>query len=443
MIWLILLFAFVLRLISLNQSLWLDEATTALVSKMPIVDIFTKFLPADFHPPFYYLLMKGWVSIFGSSEISLRIPSIIFGVATIYFTYLIAKKLFNEKIANITSILSATSGLFVYYSQEARMYALAALLVSILFYLFIEKKWVVFSLVLPLLAMTDYVALLILPVFLIFAGKDLKKLLLSLIPMSLVFALWSPVFLKQISAGTGVVGTNWGNILGTLTWKNLTLIPVKFIIGRIGFDNRILYAFIAGSGVLLYGYLILMGSKSILRRPLNGYPLKLILGWLVMPIILGILVSIRIPILHYFRFIFCLPAFYILVAKGIDGFKGTWFGTFIAATMFINIFSTGIYLLDTRFQRENWRNIALVIGNDKVIFLANSQREALTYYGKDNQIIYYKNFDEDKPQIWLSRYVWSIFDPTDAARAKIEDLGYNKDQELNLNGVEFWRYIKQ
>jgi len=78
-----------LRLISIDQSLWLDEATTALAAKMPLADIFTKFLPGDFHPPLYYLLMKGWGSLFGLSEISLRTPSVIFGILTIYFIYLI------------------------------------------------------------------------------------------------------------------------------------------------------------------------------------------------------------------------------------------------------------------------------------------------------------------------------------------------------------------
>jgi len=52
------------------------------------------------------------------------------------------------------------------------MYALAAFLVSVLVYLFLEKKWILFAIVLPILAMTDYVALLVLPIFLVFAGKD-------------------------------------------------------------------------------------------------------------------------------------------------------------------------------------------------------------------------------------------------------------------------------
>lgn len=435
-IWVVLIPALVMRLISLNQSLWLDEATTALVAKMPLTDIFTKFLPADFHPPFYYLLMKGWVGVFGSSEISLRIPSVIFGVATVYFIYLIAKKLFDRKVAVIASALAASSGLLIYYSQEARMYSLAALLVSILFYLFLERKWLLFSICLAILGMTDYVALLVVPVFLIFGWKDRKKLLLSFIPLSAVFVFWAPVFLKQITGGLGVEGSPWWKILGTLTWKNLGLIPVKFILGRISFDNGIIYGVVSAFVGIIYFILI------IVRRPFKTRSCIPILGWLFIPVFLGALISLKVPILYYFRFIFCLPALYILLARGIAGLRGKIFYISLSGVILINVVSSGYYLFDSKFQREDWRGIARAVGEDLVVYPAASQEEALTYYGKGGQIVYYKNFDGGSQNIWLSRYVWNIFDPEDSARIKIENLGYNKVQELNLNGVEFWKYTK-
>src|SRR5687767_8667960 len=139
MIYLILLFSGLLRLISINQSLWLDEATSALVAQMSFSDIFIKFLPGDFHPPLYYLVLKIWAGIFGYSEISLRLPSVIFGICTVYVIYLLGKEMFNKKVGLIASLLLATSGLNIYYSQEARMYSLATLLVSLLVYFFIKR----------------------------------------------------------------------------------------------------------------------------------------------------------------------------------------------------------------------------------------------------------------------------------------------------------------
>ncbi len=432
----ILLLGTVLRLISINQSLWLDEATTALAAKMSLADIFTKFFPGDFHPPLYYLLMKGWGSLFGLSEISLRTPSVIFGILTIYLIYLIAKKIFDTKTARIASILAATSGLLIYYSQEARMYSLAAFLVTLLFYLFLEKKWMLFSIFLPILAMTDYVSLLIIPVFWLLGYKDWRKLALAHIPLFIILIAWLPTFLSQLSGGFSVQGSAWWNLLGTISLKNIALIPVKFIFGRISFDNKILYGAVSLASAFLYVFLL------ILRRPLKDFSSKVVWAWLVVPILLAILISIKIPILYYFRFLFCLPAFYILAAGGLTSLKGKTFWIFSSVVILINIASSSLYLFSPKFQRENWRAVAEAVGTDAIIYPSNSQKEALTYYQKGGQIVYFQNFSGEPRAIWLSRYVWQIFDSKDMARIKIENLGYNKVQELNLNGVEFWKYIK-
>ncbi|MFA6602424.1 MAG: hypothetical protein WCT01_01340, partial [Candidatus Shapirobacteria bacterium] len=69
----------VLRLISLDQSLWLDEAITAQVAKKTPTEIVSQFSVADFHPPTYYWLMAGWSRVCQNSEVCLRLPSVIFG----------------------------------------------------------------------------------------------------------------------------------------------------------------------------------------------------------------------------------------------------------------------------------------------------------------------------------------------------------------------------
>jgi uncharacterized membrane protein len=426
-----LLVGLVLRLISLNQSLWLDEATSALAAKMPLSDFFTKFMPGDFHPPLYYLILKLWASIFGFSEISLRIPSVIFGLGMVYFVYLIAKKLFNEKTGIIAATLIATSGLAVYYSQEARMYSLAAFLVGVLVYMFIQKKWVLFSITLALLAMTDYVSLFILPVFWILGKKDFKKLVLAHIPAFAVFLIWLPVFYKQILGGLSVQGSNWWNLLGVPTIKNAALILVKFILGRISFDNKIIYGAITAAVILLFGFVIYKARRSS----------KLIWLWLSLSIFLGILISFKVPTLSYFRFLFCLPAFYILLAVGIEK-AGRYKYLFLSALIAVNLISTMYYLTNYKFQREDWRAAARAIGSDTIVFPVASQTEALEYYGKGSQIVFAGSFAGSEKEIWLSRYVWQIFDPTDSARKKVENLGYNMRGQYNFNGVVFYKYSK-
>lgn len=432
MIWLIVLIGVFLRLVSLNQSLWLDEATSALVSKMSLVEIFTKFLPGDFHPPLYYLILKYWSDIFGTSEVALRTPSLIFGTLTIYIVYLIGKKIFNEKIGLLSSLLLATSGLHIYYSQEARMYSLATMLVSLSVYLFLENKYILFSLILVFMGMTDYVSLLIIPIFFLFNLKNWKKILISLLPLFFVFMIWSTIFGKQISAGLAQEGSNWWKILGIPTLKNVALIPVKFILGRIDFDNKFIYGTIVVFSLFIYGI-------NILRRPLKGNPCKLIFLWLIAPIIIGVLLSFKIPTLTYFRFLFCLPAFYLLTANGIVS-SNKYSKLFLVLAISINILCTLYYVLTPRFHREDWRSASIALGQQKIVFPSNSQKEALIYYGKSDQIISINQLNKDDKNIWLSRYVWEIFDPADNAKKKIENLGYNKTGEFNFNGVVLYKY---
>ncbi len=418
----------------MNESLWLDEATTALVSKMPIHDIFSKFLPGDFHPPLYYLLMKYWVIVFGNSEVSLRVPSLVFALLTIYVVY--------KTFGKLSAILLASAPLLFYYAAEARMYTMAMFLVSALvsYFLKIVKKgnrrdYFIFSVILSLVFLTDYVAFLIIPALWFYAliiNKDRVwwgKFILSHVLLIASAVLWSPYFQKQLMSGLNVaiIAPAWSLLLGRLSLKNLALIPVKFMIGRVSFDNKLIYFLITAFLGSLFSWLIYRGRKV-------G---RLVWLWLVVPLFFAAILSFRISILTYFRFLFILPAFYIIIAAGIKRLgKYSKLMTFLV--LVINLTLIGYYVANPRFHREDWRAAAKMIGNDQIVLPADSQKEALTYYGKAGQIV----TDPTGNTIWLSRYVAEVFDPRDLVRKKVENLGYNKVAEYNFNGVVFWKYRK-
>ena len=85
---LILLLAFLLRLINIDQSLWLDEAIGAIaVEKFSYGEIVNTFMLSDNHPPLYYLLLKFSTNIFGFSELGIRMLTVLSGVFSILFSY--------------------------------------------------------------------------------------------------------------------------------------------------------------------------------------------------------------------------------------------------------------------------------------------------------------------------------------------------------------------
>jgi len=124
----ILLLAALLRFYRLDaQSLWNDEGNSARLSERSI-DLILEGTASDIHPPGYYLLLHGWRALFGADEVGLRSLSAVAGIGLVALTYLLARELFDAPTGLIAAFLGAISPLAVYYSQEARMYALLAAL---------------------------------------------------------------------------------------------------------------------------------------------------------------------------------------------------------------------------------------------------------------------------------------------------------------------------
>ncbi|CAN5302305.1 hypothetical protein BH10PAT1_BH10PAT1_3080 [soil metagenome] len=443
-----------LRLISLNQSFWIDEATSASTIKMSLAQFFGKFMPGDFHPPLYYLTARVWSMFFGTSEIALRSLSVLFGILTIYVVYLIGKEinkqslsLRDKNVGIIASILLATSGLHIYYSQEARMYSMSTFLVTLAIYFFIHlrqgyggqvKIWIGYAITLGLIGATDYLPLLILPIFWIYGVLSkqkftwFKKLFMSHIILFLFAILWMPTFLKQLSSGLNVVNHSpaWVSVLGKFSIKDILLIPVKFGIGRVGFDNKFIYGFVVLIVFSIFGYLLFKGLRLIFVQRTTSLWLGL---WLIVPLILALIISLKFPVLNYFRFLFVLPALYLILASGKK--------KLVILVVVINLITSFMYLTNIRFQREDWRGFSKFIGNNPVIFPADSQKEAFLYYNSNANILNVNDLNNMK-NVWLMRYAQPISDPSDSTRMKIENLGYIKTNEYDFNGVTVFKYAK-
>lgn len=127
----ILLLAAFLRFYHLSaQSLWSDEGNSAALARRGFTEIAQR-AAFDIHPPLYYWLLKIWAVIWGNSEAGLRSLSAALGVALVYVVWLLGRSLFGNRVGLIAAFIAALSPLQVYYSQEARMYMLLALLGSV------------------------------------------------------------------------------------------------------------------------------------------------------------------------------------------------------------------------------------------------------------------------------------------------------------------------
>ncbi len=88
---------------------------------------------ADIHPPGYYWMLKLWSGMFGFSAGGIRSLSALSGILTVAVVYKTALEITyrtekkQHEFALLASFLAAVSPFQVFYSQEARMYALLAL----------------------------------------------------------------------------------------------------------------------------------------------------------------------------------------------------------------------------------------------------------------------------------------------------------------------------
>ncbi|OGO36565.1 MAG: hypothetical protein A2W35_02125 [Chloroflexi bacterium RBG_16_57_11] len=163
----ILLLGLILRLIRLDTVLWGDEvATWAFARRHPLVEMLVYSLH-DPTPPLYYILMHFIIPLLGASIVMLRLPSVLLGVALIPVVYWSMRQAsFNKIDALVATLLAAMSSVLIYYSQEARAYALLAFLgtlsVGMLYYRFRNPGWcndLLYGLVLLLLVTTSYYGL--------------------------------------------------------------------------------------------------------------------------------------------------------------------------------------------------------------------------------------------------------------------------------------------
>jgi len=133
--------AALLRFATLDvQSFWFDEAVTVHLVRMPFADMLAAIPGSESTPPLYYLLAWTWEALFGSAEIGLRSLSALLGTAAVPVAYLVGAQLVSRRAGLMAAALVAVNPLLVWYSQEARAYALLVLLAGLSLLFFARAK---------------------------------------------------------------------------------------------------------------------------------------------------------------------------------------------------------------------------------------------------------------------------------------------------------------
>lgn len=452
--------AFLIRLIAINQSLWLDEATSVMAIKhLNYGEILFKFSPFDFHPPGYYFFLKFWTGIFGFSEAAVRMPSVLASILTGYVVFLIGKKIFSAEIGWWATVFYLFNPLAVYYSQEARMYSIVTLFLTALLFLIIKglrlnklenKNCLIIFVLVFLSVFTFYGSVLFITSLIIYfiIKRNYQTAFYFIISLFLILLFLSPLLLRQLDNAKSMLNVviNWKSVLGGTDIKNLILIPLKFTSGRISFFPKIIYYVLSGLWALIISFFVFKGA--IRNR---------MLSWLlVFPIIMGLVISFITPMLQYFRFVYLLPVMAVLISVGVKELKGLRVNGLKSSRVkefkgFVRIFIlfgfviwSMVYLLIPQFHREDWKSLATDLPKQSKIYMIISSSDALSYYRSDIHLVDVRSINKltnIENELIIIPYTTEIHGVD--YKINLQTRGYKISQEKTYRGllIEYWKKI--
>lgn len=190
----------VFRLILMEDSLFADELSTFFVVNQDFSGMwFQVKSPQELTPPLYFVL--AWLaSKLGSDPTLLRLPSVLAGVASIPLVYLLGSMTLGRRAAIVGAAITSLSPLMIYYSAEARAYALLTFLVlcsAIVLLLALDRGspgwWVLYAVLLAATMYTHYTGVFVIAAQTVWAfavaPKARKAICLS---VALSVVLWAP-----------------------------------------------------------------------------------------------------------------------------------------------------------------------------------------------------------------------------------------------------------
>jgi mannosyltransferase len=406
----ILLVAAVLRFYQLGtESLWMDEAWSIRESGESISQI----VAHSNQPPLYFLILRFWIRLWGTGESAIRSLSAVIGVAAVGVTFLTGSALFGRRAALVAALLSAISAFQIYFSQEARGYALLMLLTALSFLFFIRSlrsdrmsdhiAYLASSLLMGYTHFFSWFLILAQVAYLLLrppVGRARRLKHLITFAALFVFLIPQLLLLKGIAASL----TGGGFWIATPTLATIAETMQLFSVSpewRIGS-----YAVTAMfAGLSLWGLFSLRRRSdppdpssiparirslaSRLRLDGPGESLLLVL-WLFVPVTVAFVESRLLTPIYWHRYLIgSSPALVLLVAKSLARINRRsifW----VALTAIVLMSSPGLYRYYENDVKEQWREVAALVeseslADDTIVFNVDLAAGPFRYYFKGSQ----------------------------------------------------------
>lgn len=403
----ILLLALGLRLYRLDaQSLWNDEGTSVAVAQRDLATI-ARDAANDIHPPLYYWLLHGWVGLLGTGEAAVRSLSALLGVGLVAIIYALGRQLRSEKeawIGLLAAFLAAVNPFQIYYSQEARMYMLAAVLAAaavLALIRFVESRS---AAALAALVVLEAAGLYTHYSFAFVVVAVNLGYLLSLWPRKghldrgqaagwiaaqavvvLLYLPWLPTALRQV--------TGWASPSPHVPFSQAVADMWRWLaLGPTAETGQ------AAAPLLAAAFLAVAGLLGLSRR--QTWKPALLLVWLAVPAVS--ILALGLYREAYLKFLLVVsPPVMLLVATGMAGHGKQPWRTMLrvvqAIALLLVLAGAGMtlrnYYVEPAYARDDYRGIAAYIeaierADDAIVLNAPGQQEVFGYYYHGNLPVY-------------------------------------------------------
>lgn len=335
------------------ESCWHDESWTWGLIRGTPKDLVLRLSKFDAHPPLYFLLAQAW-TLLGSSDAWLRALSVLFGLAAIPLLHRLAARMGGPRAGLFAAAALTLSPYHVYYSREARSYALLVLLcvvsLDLLFDLVLapdRKKWAAFAAVSAAILLTHYMGCFFLAaeaIAVLILRRErpgiLREFALAALGAMILYLPWLPVFIRHVTA---VNAGFWlpAPTASVIGFSLCSLIVSPFFMGSLGY-------WLAGA---FFG-LAAVGVRG--RKELG------LLLLAVFPPLGELLVSLHRPLFYAQTFQYILLPVFVLAAVAVarlPGLRGAALAAAACAAML-----PGLYRTESQLAKEDWRGAVAWMG---------------------------------------------------------------------------------
>jgi mannosyltransferase len=377
MLWGIVALGTALRLIALGaKSFWLDEIASMVIARMPGNWFWHWLWTEEGNMALYYVILRPWLGIH-LGESTVRLLSVLPGIASLPIMYLLAKRLFGRNVGLLAALFLSFSTCSVVYSQEARGYSWLLLGV-------VTSTWLLAVLIArPSYALAFWYALAAGVTFYFHYFGLLVPLAhaVSLVALPKERRPWRQLLIAGVIVAGFAAPVLW--MVRTQPARHLDWVqkPSLLEIYHLG-------VFLAAESGKAVGPVLLVVELALLvvffrnmlalrssDRANPGYwAYALVASGLLTPMVFTLLVSAVRPVFFHRFLIICLPAWLLAVAVGASALAQRRMRVLaVAAVCVLSLVST---VLSYSREREDWRGAA-----NYLIMHATAQDRVVYYQG--------------------------------------------------------------